>query len=98
VVVTQELGPPPPNGSAFCITTAAAPGLDATNVVVGRVVEGIDLVRTISALPVVPDKRSSPFFQAAKALGDKRATVAQKAFGRPYVKVQADLFRHLRQS
>ena len=43
VTVQEPLGEAP-NGSGFVITLGAAPGLDATNLVVGRVVGGMDLV------------------------------------------------------
>ena len=85
--VVEEVGPPPPNGTAFCITTAAAPTLDGTSLVVGRVVEGMDLVQRIAALPTVPDNTGSPLFAAAKSIGDKRASVAELGFNRPYAKV-----------
>ena len=44
VTVQEPLGEAP-NGSGFVITLGAAPGLDATNLVVGRVVGGMELVR-----------------------------------------------------
>ena len=79
--------PPPPNGTAFAITLRPAPELDATNVVVGRVVDGWDVLEAISKLPTVKDNSSSPFFQVAKSIGDKRATVAEQAFSKPFKKV-----------
>lgn len=113
------------------VIVQACPQLDATNLIVGRVVEGMDLVRDIVQLPTVKENRGSPYFQyaladptygvvsddcssmqclmlvssdilhalqltvyvfcvpcrVAKALGDKRATVAEKGFGRPFSKV-----------
>lgn len=86
VTVTEVLGENP-NGSAFAITTKAEPALDGTNLVIGRVVEGQDVVNAIAALPRVKDNRSSPFFQAGKATGDKRANVAERAFGKPFAKI-----------
>jgi len=79
--------PPPPNGTAFAITLRPAPELDATNVVVGRVVDGWDVLEAISKLPTVKDNSNSPFFQVAKSIGDKRATVAEQAFSKPFKKV-----------
>eukprot|EP00884_Botryococcus_braunii_P002242 jgi/Botrbrau1/12018/Bobra.247_2s0022.2 len=76
-----------PNGTGFAITTAASPDLDATNLVVGRVVEGMDLVAQIASLPAVKANTNSAFFQAAKIAGDKRALVAEKGFGRPFSKI-----------
>mmetsp|Transcript_41952 Transcript_41952/g.99505 ORF Transcript_41952/g.99505 Transcript_41952/m.99505 type:complete len:303 (+) Transcript_41952:132-1040(+) len=87
LVKVQEPAPPGPNGTAFAITTGAAPELDSTNLIVGRVVSGMDLVKRISELPAVKDNTSSPYFMAAKAIGDKRADVAEKGFNKPYSKV-----------
>ena len=53
-----------PNGTEFAITTGGAPELDDTNLIVGRVVEGMDIVSSLSKLPVVKNNSSSPFFQA----------------------------------
>ena len=38
-------------------------------------------------LPTVKDNSASPFFAVAKQIGDKRATVAEQAFGKPFAKV-----------
>jgi len=80
--------PPPPNGTGFTITLRAAPELDATNVVVGQVVSGDEVLEEISQLPTVKDNTSSPFFAVAKSIGDKRALVAEQAFRKPFRKVQ----------
>ncbi|KAJ9513421.1 hypothetical protein QJQ45_005969 [Haematococcus lacustris] len=51
-----------------------------------RVVEGQDVVDAIGALPFARPRDSyfdGPFFAAAKAMGDKRATTAEKGFNRP---------------
>ena len=50
LVTVQEALGESPNGSGFVITLGAAPGLDATNLVVGRVVGGMDLVRPSNPL------------------------------------------------
>jgi hypothetical protein len=76
-----------PNGTEFAITVASAGELDETNLVVGRVVEGLDIIVELSKLPVVKDNSGSPFFKAGKAIGDKRANVAQMGFNRPFNKV-----------
>ena len=38
-----------------------------------QVVEGLDYIKSLDALPVVQDNSSSPFFQAGKNAGDKRS-------------------------
>jgi len=87
LVTVKDAPPPQPNGSAFAITTAAEPELDRTNLVVGEVVEGMDVIEELQKLPTVKDNSSSPFFMAAKSMGDTRATVAEQAFGRPFARV-----------
>ncbi|RCV24315.1 hypothetical protein SETIT_5G074700v2 [Setaria italica] len=76
-----------PNGTEFVITTAAAPELDASAVLVGRVLDGMDVVAKIAAVPTVRDNAGSPYFRVAKLIGDKRAVVAERGFNRPYTKV-----------
>ena len=41
----------------------------------------------MAALPAVKDNTDSGYFQTAKLIGDKRATVAEKFFGRPFKRV-----------
>ena len=72
------------------MTLGAAPELDATHIIVGRVVSGMDVVAAIAALPVVKDNTGSPFFQLGKANGDKRANVAERSFNKPFAKVVVD--------
>lgn len=50
LVSVQEAVGEAPNGSGFVITLGPAPGLDSTNLVVGRVVEGLDLVRQVHSI------------------------------------------------
>ena len=52
-----------PNGSGFVITTQAAPDLDATNLVIGHVVEGMDMVKELTKLPTVKSN-NSVFFRS----------------------------------
>lgn len=47
-----------PNGSGFVITTKAAPQLDATNLVVGHVTDGMDIVEQLTQLPTVKSNNS----------------------------------------
>ena len=86
VTVTNVMGDQP-NGSSWSITTKAEPNLDGTNLVIGHVVEGQDVVDALSALPRVKDNSGSPFFKAGKAGGDGRARVAERAFGKPFAKI-----------
>ena len=79
--------PPEPNGTSFSITCAPSEDLDVTNVVVGEVISGFDVLAQIGSLPTVPDNSDSPFFQVAKSIGDKRALVSEKSFGKPFAKV-----------
>ena len=67
--------------------TETAAILDRTNVVVGTVLEGQEVIAALAALPTVKDNSSSPFFTVAKSIGDKRAIVAEQAFGKPFAKV-----------
>ncbi len=79
-----------PNGTGFMITRAAASDLDKTNLIIGRVSQGIDVVEKIGALPFARPREQfydGPFFQAALAGGDKRALTAQKGFNRPLKRI-----------
>jgi len=87
VTVTNVLGGDLPNGSCISITTKAEPNLDSTNLVVGHVIEGQDVVDAISALPRVKDNSGSLLFKAGKAGGDGRARVAEKSFGKAFAKI-----------
>ena len=63
ISVKEQLGGALPNGSGFVITTAAAPALDGTNLVLGRVVQGMDVVQQIAELPTVKANSGSPFLR-----------------------------------
>lgn len=76
-----------PNGTAFVITMAPAPELDDTNLVVGTLREGRELVERLSELKVSSNRSDSAFFKVAKATGDRRADAAAKFFYRPFQKV-----------
>lgn len=83
VNVTQTFGNLP-NGTEFSITTGPAPDLDGINLIVGRVVSGMDVVERLQKLPKVKNNESSPFFKAGKATKDRRADVAEMGFDRPF--------------
>lgn len=87
LVNVQEVLGEAPNGTAFVITRSPAPALDATNLPIGRVVAGQDVVEAIGKLPVVKDNSDSPFFKAGKVLGDRRADVAERGFNRPFNRI-----------
>ena len=88
LVYVEEAARGAPNGSAFTVTAGPGQGkLDATNLVVGRVTEGQELVNSISRLRAAAPTTDSPFFKIAKAAGDRRADVAEKFFGRPFQRV-----------
>lgn len=87
LINVQEVMGEAPNGTAFVITRAPAPALDATNLPIGRVVAGQEVVDAIGRLPVVKDNSESPFFKAGKVLGDRRADVAERSFNRPFNRV-----------
>lgn len=61
--VEEAQGGESPNGSGFVITTQAAPQLDATNMVVGHVVDGMDIVEQLTKLPTVKSNSNSVFFR-----------------------------------
>lgn len=50
-------------GTAFAITTRPEPSLDGLNLVVGKVVEGMDVVALLAGQRRVKDNSDSPFFQ-----------------------------------
>ena len=53
------------NGTGLAITLNAAPELDRTNLIIGEVTEGLDIVEQISKLPKVKSSKQSPFFKYA---------------------------------
>jgi cyclophilin family peptidyl-prolyl cis-trans isomerase len=63
LVTVQEQQGAVPNGSGFVITTAAQPAFDVTNLVVGKVVSGMDVVEQIAKMPAVRANTGSPFFK-----------------------------------
>ncbi|EFJ39421.1 hypothetical protein VOLCADRAFT_108643 [Volvox carteri f. nagariensis] len=86
ITVLEQAGEAP-NGTQFTITTAPSPELDTTNLIIGRLVDGDNLLKRIAALPVNKPRNDNPYFQAGKAIGDKRAVTAERAFYRPFQKV-----------
>lgn len=85
--IDQEQVGVDPNGTEFVIAIKDSPELDASTLVIGRVLEGMDVVEKIGQVKTVQENTSSPYFRAAKLIGDKRAVVAERGFNRPYSKV-----------
>lgn len=52
-----------PNGTEFVISTKDSPELDASTLVVGRVLEGMDVVEKIGQVKTVQENTSSPYFR-----------------------------------
>lgn len=70
----------------FLITTGPGPvpRLDGVNVVFGKVLEGIDTVRTVSTVPSFqPNARSRQLNRFAAFIGDERADNVARKYGRP---------------
>ncbi|KAL2338283.1 hypothetical protein Fmac_012729 [Flemingia macrophylla] len=85
--IDQEEVGTDPNGTEFVIATKDAPELDSSTLVIGRVIEGMEVVQRISQVKTVQENTGSPYFRVAKLIGDKRAVVAERGFNRPYSKV-----------
>ncbi|XP_076915466.1 peptidyl-prolyl cis-trans isomerase CYP26-2, chloroplastic-like [Bidens hawaiensis] len=86
VIDEEEIGKQP-NGTEFVISTKDSPELDASTLVIGKVLEGMEVAEKIGQVKTVQDNTSSPYFRVAKLIGDKRAVVAERGFNRPYSKV-----------
>lgn len=70
----------------FMITTGPGPcpQLDFKNIVFGAVLEGLDVVTTISAIPTYkPAERIRQYNDLARFLGDERAKIARAIWNRP---------------
>ncbi|KAJ4713323.1 Peptidyl-prolyl cis-trans isomerase [Melia azedarach] len=85
--IDQEEVGKDPNGTEFVIATKDSPELDASALVVGRVLEGMEVAKKIGQVKTVQENTGSPYFRVAKLIGDKRAVVAERGFNRPYSKV-----------
>lgn len=85
--IDQEEVGTDPNGTEFVIATKDSPELDASTLVIGRVIEGMEVVQRIGQVKTVQENTGSPYFRVAKLIGDKRAVVAERGFNRPYSKV-----------
>ncbi|KAL2642954.1 hypothetical protein R1flu_010541 [Riccia fluitans] len=61
--MVEEEFHPEPNGTEFSIAIADSPELNASNLVVGRVVDGWDVLNQMAQVKVVQENTSSPYFQ-----------------------------------
>lgn len=62
VIDEEEIGKEP-NGTEFVISTKDSPELDASTLVIGKVLEGIDVVERIGQVKTVQENTSSPYFR-----------------------------------
>ncbi|KAJ8631123.1 hypothetical protein MRB53_024446 [Persea americana] len=85
--IDQEEVGSDPNGTEFVIAMKDSPELDSSTLVIGRVVDGMEVVEKINKVKTVQENTTSPYFRVAKLIGDKRAVVAERGFNRPYAKV-----------
>lgn len=72
--------------TSFRITTgpAPAPYLDDENIVFGQVLEGLEVVRAIEAVPTFfPSGNARAYNDFARVLGDDRANTTRAKWGRP---------------
>jgi len=74
-------------GQSSLLRQKNAEDLGSSSLLVGRVLSGMDVVDRIGSVKAVQDNTKSPYFQVAKLIGDKRATVAERGFNRPYSKI-----------
>lgn len=85
--IREEEAKPNPNGTEFVIATKNAEDLGSSSLLIGRVLSGMDVVDRIGNIKAVQDNTKSAYFQVAKLIGDKRATVAERGFNRPFSKI-----------
>ena len=63
LVTVQEEVKAAPNGTAFAVSFSDCPQLDASHLVVGRVLEGTDVLEALKTVPYVRDNSESPYFR-----------------------------------
>ncbi|GMI75625.1 hypothetical protein HRI_001231800 [Hibiscus trionum] len=85
--IDQEEVGTEPNATEFVISINDSPELDASALVIGQVLDGMEVVKRIGQVKTVQENTASPYFRVAKLIGDKRAVVAERGFNRPYAKV-----------
>lgn len=65
VIDEEEIGKQP-NGTEFVISTKDSPELDASALVIGKVLEGMEVAEKIGQVKTVQDNTSSPYFRYCK--------------------------------
>ncbi|KAG6746886.1 hypothetical protein NC653_034685 [Populus alba x Populus x berolinensis] len=75
------------SSTEFVIATKDSPELDASSLIVGSVLEGMEVVDRIGQVKTSQENIRSPYFRAAKLIRGKGAVVAERGFDRPYSKV-----------
>lgn len=63
IKVQEVKGKSNANGTGFAITLGPAPLLNDTNLIIGEVEEGMDVLKRISQIPRVKSASNSPFFK-----------------------------------
>ena len=63
IKVQEVRGKSNANGTGFAITLGPAQLLDTTNLIVGEIASGLDVVEKIAKLPKVKSSSNSPFFK-----------------------------------
>lgn len=69
----EEVGTDP-NGTEFVISTNDSPELDASTLVIGRVLEGMEVVERIGQVKTVQENTSSPYFRYFLVLTEMATT------------------------
>lgn len=62
VIDEEEIGKDP-NGTEFVISLKDSPELDASTLVIGKVLEGMEVVEKMSQVKTVQENTSSPYFR-----------------------------------
>ncbi|KAH8487235.1 hypothetical protein Peur_069427 [Populus x canadensis] len=76
-----------PSSTEFVTATKDSPELDASSLIVGSVLEGMEVVDKIGQVKTSQENIRSPYFRAARLLRGKGAVVAERGFDRQYSKV-----------
>jgi peptidyl-prolyl cis-trans isomerase B (cyclophilin B) len=76
--IDQEEVGTDPNGTEFVIATKDSPELDASSLVVGRVLEGMEVVEKIGQVKTVQENTTSPYFRSVnESAGESKDYIPQ---------------------